>query len=146
MHCGERLNVGEAVEVHEPRLQRDIHCFALITDNHDDQHHNWPEAELNELREHWRYVDHFLMRHRGHEIRVLPEKLVREFESDTFPQYPAAERAILDGANEENYYLTPTGIPHQAKEAAFMKESVGWRLNELTQGINMTKPVWDDET
>jgi hypothetical protein len=145
MHCGERLTVGEAVKVRDPRLQQDIHCFSMITDNHDDGLHKWPEAELNKLRMRWRYTAHFLMRHRGHEIRALPEKLITGFESETFPHIPPAEKAVIDGAAEENYYLTPTGVPDQLKDAALMRDSVEWRLKELRQGINMATPVWDDE-
>jgi len=71
--------------------------------------------------------------------------LADRFENDIFPHYPPEDPTIIDGAPEENYYLTPTGVPDQTQDTALTSESVKRRLRELSEGIDVGKPIWDSE-
>jgi hypothetical protein len=145
MDCGAWLVVGKYVRIHDARLKQDVYGFAFLSDGHRDDVDAIHKSAWDQLHEKWRYLDHFLMRHRGHEIRVLPEELVGRFESEVFPVYRPEEPDVLDGTPHENYYLTPTGTPDQTRDAELAPEKVTKRLQELSDGINVGKPAWDDE-
>ncbi|NTI88987.1 hypothetical protein G6L87_18085 [Agrobacterium rhizogenes] len=145
MDCGEWLSIGKAQRIYDGRLEQTVYGFASICDGHSNDYNGKPEWVRDLFHREWRYLDHFLMRHRGHELRVLPEELAGRFENDTFPYYRPEDPTIIDGAPEENYYLTPTGIPDQTQDAMLTPQSVKERLRELSKGVEMGKPIWDSE-
>jgi hypothetical protein len=146
MDCGEWLVLGKHVRIYDRRLEKTVYGFAFISDGHNDDCEQTQKSTEEQLHRFWRYLQHFMMRHRGHELRVLPYELVGPYENDLFPQYaPGDPAGSLDYVPKENYYLSPTGIPDQDRDAKLIPESVVRRLEEMSRGEKLSKPVWDDE-
>lgn len=145
MDCGEWFALGKSVEIQDPSLKKDVYGFAFISDGHDDEFAKADASTIKMVHTSWRYLQHFLMRHRGHEIRVLPEALIGPYESVSFPQYaPNDPSASLDFVPEENYYLSPTGLPNQEEDAMSVPQEVLHRLAEMSRGENLKHPPWDE--
>ena len=145
MDCGERFSLGKSVEIQDTRLNKGVYGFAFISDGHDDEFERADPSTKRMVHTSWRYLQHFLMRHRGHEIRVLPEALIGPYESVSFPQYaPHDPSGSLDFVPEENYYLSPTGLPTQEQDAKSVPQEVLNRLEELSRGEKLKRPSWDE--
>ncbi|GBQ44935.1 hypothetical protein ACM0P6_12160 [Komagataeibacter sucrofermentans] len=144
MECGEVVNLGKAVAFTDDRLAAPdpLYGFAFTTDGHqhDDGDNISPVTIMT-----WRYLEHFMMRHRGHELRVLPD-LIEKYENDHFPVYAPGDPFGTDEyLPDESYYRSPTGRPDQDRDAARVPDSVVKRLKELQAGKNVSVPIWDTE-
>lgn len=145
MECGEWHALGKSYKFHNISLKKDLYGFAFISDGHDDDFEKSDQITIDMVHRHWRYLQHFLMRHRGHEIRVLPEALIGPYETEFFPQYsPGDPAASWDYAPVENYYLAPVGVPDQDEDAKAVSEDVVRRLEEMSRGENLKTPSWKE--
>ncbi|WEQ50803.1 hypothetical protein LV478_02030 (plasmid) [Komagataeibacter oboediens] len=141
MDCGEVVDLGKAIKFREPKLKKEIYGFAFLNDGHDD-------VETSEMSPvtilTWRYLEHFLMRHRGHELRVLPGDLVEKYENDYFPVYAPGDPFGTDEyVPEESYYSSHTGKPNQEKDANSVPENVIKRLLEMHKGEKISSNTSD---
>ncbi|WEQ54764.1 hypothetical protein LV564_11355 [Komagataeibacter nataicola] len=84
-----------------------------------------------------------MMRHRGHELRVLPD-VIEKYENDLFPVHAPGDPFGTDEyLPDESYYRSPTGRPNQDCDAARVPDSVVKRSKALQAGQNVSMPIWD---
>ncbi|MBU2713400.1 hypothetical protein [Zooshikella harenae] len=76
MDCGEGFSLGEAIFIKYNSVQEITYGYSAITNNDNP----WSILELKAAQ-----IQHFLMQHRLHEIRVLPQGVEKYTGSGDFP-------------------------------------------------------------
>lgn len=129
MDCGQRLDLGKR------------YCF---TEDHPDgvyvgDQKQWALAEISPglsgyslsdpkyLIDSWRMLQHFLIKHRGHELRLLPESLVTRYSTDR------KEDVIIHMYDDsvESFLSQSVGDPDLQEDVSNVSEDVLRRLEAL---------------
>jgi hypothetical protein len=132
MDCGEQLNLGKYIATHQA-FPKFVFAFIYSCSSYFKQNET-SQAKINA----WVCIEHFMMRHRTHEIRVLPEELIGRFETNSFPVNDYV--SFSSQANVEDFISLSVGDPDQDIDAAEVDPRVRDRLLELSQGKNIKLP------
>ncbi len=89
-------------------------------------------------------VINFLLRHRGRDVRLLPETVTGPYESDHFPSNGIDTMIPTEPEEYAKLFSLPIGEPNAESDPQFMPEKLWERLEELKRGENIEKLPWDE--
>jgi hypothetical protein len=124
MECKTGVLLGKAVFTQYRETQHVTYGFTALGHTFED---GWSPREegCSELQ-------HFLMLHRNHELRVLPETVERYSGDLGIPQsFPDDDKTTDPEYNRAAFFLRDTGKPDPVKEAEELPESLIKRLQEF---------------
>jgi hypothetical protein len=134
MGCGQRMSLGKYfcyTEGHPDglyiggELQWGLEGIAPGLDP------NQKNIAFNEyLYKDWLMLQHFLIKHRGHELRLLPWSTVESYDHG---DYPKEEDFIVSTASIEAFLSQPVGNPDTRKDDENVPASVRARLKKLSE-------------
>lgn len=117
MDCKSGVHLGKAVHTRYKSVSNPTYGFSSIGYTYED---GWrPNQEGTEE------LQHFLMMHRTHELRVLSERADKYAADIGFPQSWPSEGNSFDPPNDRQTFLeTSAGIPDPEKEIENLPEEL----------------------